>query len=171
MRELLLGALGASLAYAVIWYQMAPPDVVVAAAPSPRPAGSQGSSAARPPAAARAPRPVADGVVKDGAGEPAAFFYGTQSPTEAQAARSHSFLEPLPTALPKTIERMAELQRVSGDPQALADRVQGMESDEAELAALKAFAERFVALPPDRVQRHVPDSSRPPAASAPAVGR
>jgi hypothetical protein len=161
MRDFLLGGLGAGLTYAVLWYQLTPGGDVVLTDPAP-PVQGAGVTVRK----ARASLPAAheqgtarqvpaedsrgEGGPLDGRGQPGAHVPGTKD----------VFIEPIPAALPKTMERMAELQRISADPSALAARVQAMETDEAELAELKAFAERFVALPPDRVERQVPGTSR-----------
>jgi hypothetical protein len=57
----------------------------------------------------------------------------------------------MPPALRKTFERLSELQQLGPDPSRLADRVQTMDVDPAELRQLRQFAERFVDLPPERV--------------------
>lgn len=163
MREFLFGVLTAGLTYGVIWYQIIPGAEVVQVKPAPRHiASARGREVLAPTPSVSEPGPTsrssqaktpleADGARPEGQ---------QQRWSQPEARASQAIIEPLPTALPKTIERMAELQRISADPNVLATRVQAMETDEADLAELKAFAERFVELPPDRVERHVPGTSR-----------
>jgi hypothetical protein len=168
MRDVMSGVAGAGLVYALVWYQMIPAADVVAAAPRSAPgavANTAAAGKARPPVAP-VPEQRPSHVSSQGSSGEGALSQGPRRPSELERRERDGFIEPLPTALPKTIERMAELQRISADPNALATRVQAMETDEAELAELKAFAERFVELPPDRVRRHVagtrhPDSANP----------
>lgn len=157
MREFLLGVLGAGLTYAAVWYQMTPAaDVVPAATVSGRQLARVAARKAPPTVApARKHQPSTHVPIEGGSGG-GALGQGQREPHELEWEGTDALVEPFPKALPKTIERMAELQRISADPKELAARVQAMETDEAELAELKAFAERFVELPPDRVQRHVP---------------
>lgn len=163
MREFLLGALTAGLTYAALWYQVVPGVDVDPAqtAPSRHMTSVRGREAIAPMAPESELRPINRAFRAEiSAAEGGARSGGQQRWSEPDSRAPQTFLEPLPTALPKTIERMAELQRISADPNVLATRVQAMETDEADLAELKAFAERFVELPPDRVQRHVPGTSR-----------
>lgn len=173
MREFWLGVLGSGLTYAVFWYQTTPAANVVLTAPAaPRqvvtaPVARKAVASATvretlsPGAPAQAPWQASHGSnERDSASSQGALLNEQRPQGELERGAAQAFIEPLPAALPKTIERMAELQRIAADPNALATRVQAMETDEAELAELRAFAERFVELPPDRVQRHVPSTSR-----------
>jgi hypothetical protein len=60
---------------------------------------------------------------------------------------------------------MSELQRVAADPKELAARLQATDLSESELAELKAFAEKFVVLPPDRMEQRISGSSKRPEPS------
>jgi hypothetical protein len=161
MREFLLGGLGAGLTYAVLWYQLTPGVDVVLTHPAPpvQVAGVATRKARASLPAAHEQGPASHVPAADSRGE-GALLDGRRQPGAHVLGAEDAFIGPLPAALPKTMERMAELQRISADPNALAARVQAMETDEAELAELKAFAERFVALPPDRVERQIPGTSR-----------
>lgn len=159
MRDFLLGVLGAGLTYVLVWYQVTPAADVVPAPTSPRHVAAASAPKVRSAKAPSQERRPPEGHVRSEStivGDRALL----PAPSGPEPAANEVFIEPLPTALPKTIERMAELQRLSADPNLLASRVQTMETDEADLAELKAFAERFVEIPPDRVQRHVPRTSR-----------
>jgi hypothetical protein len=57
----------------------------------------------------------------------------------------------LPARLRKTFERLSELQQLGPDPKRLAERVQGLDVDPAEIQELRDFARQFVDLPPERV--------------------
>lgn len=158
MREYLFGALGVALAYPMLWYQMEPElPVRVHEEAEVSEVGSEAVTPARrvrttARQASRKEEPAR--VLEVPNVEPA------PAPVSVRAPKMP--VVPLPEALPKTIDQMSELQRLAHDPMRLAERVQGMESNTAELEALKTFAEKFVTLPPDRVdQRIMQPSGRP----------
>lgn len=159
MREYVLGALGVAVAYPAIWYQMEPEPVAeVAMAAEPRVAEAERERAARPErlrekaprqSTARAePEPIAELMMS--MTQPEAV-----PPGEPRVRAPSTPLSPLPEALPATIDQMSELQRLAHDPVRLAQHVQGLESNAAELAQLRAFAEKFVQLPPERVPQRI----------------
>lgn len=158
MREYSLGLLGTALVYAVVWFQLTPEGAGRATTHSKAPAtGHDALASGSKTSLERRPRPT-DEVRARSAAEDRALQESTQPRVGPSRGARAGVLDPLPKALPRTIERMAELQRLAADPSRLAERVQRMESDEAELAELKAFAEQFVTLPPDRGGRHIPSS-------------
>ena len=170
MREYLLGALGAALAYPAIWYQMAPEPValpVVAHAPEPVVAVSE---LGRRQTTRESVRRAVESLEAPVAAAEAPAHVPIGSPKEPRVAPPRMPVTPLPAALPETIRQMSELQRLAGDPMRLAEHVQGLESNAAELAELKAFAEKFVTLPPDRVDERImnPSGRAGPRHPAPA---
>jgi hypothetical protein len=175
MREYLLGALGVAFAYPAIWYQMEPEPVAEkreATAPRriapQRAAQPERRSLRESPARPIVPSHVESTIEVTPPTEPT-----TVAPSQPRVRAPNMALAPLPEALPATINEMSELQRLAGDPMRLAERVQGLESNAAELDQLKAFAERFVALPPDRVEQRIMNPSGRAASSRPsrAAGR
>lgn len=171
MREYLLGALGVALAYPMLWYQMEPePPVRAQEVADAREVGSKAVAPTRrvretTRRAASKEGPVTELDVPN--------VVSTSAPKPPQVRAPNMPVAALPEALPKTIEQMSELQRLAHDPMRLAERVQGLESNAAELEALKTFAEKFVTLPPDRVdQRIMQPSGRPTQPRArPGAGR
>ncbi len=124
--------------------------------------------AAQQPAAAREAPGAARRVSRDTAQQPAAAREAPMAelitamtqpaavaPQQPQVRAPSMPLAPLPEALPATINEMAEMQRLARDPMRLAEHVQGLESNAAELEQLKAFAAKFVELPPDRVDQRI----------------
>lgn len=161
MREYLLGALGVALAYPVLWYQMEPePSVQAREVTDVREVGSQPAASTR--RVRGATRQVA--IEEATAVDVAASGVEPVAPPRSPRVRAPNMpVVPLPEALPKTIDQMSELQRLAHDPMRLAERVQGLESNAAELEALKTFAEKFVTLPPDRVDQRIMQPSGRPA--------
>lgn len=160
MREFLLGALGVALAYPVIWYQMSPP-----APPHVVPAVAARPPAPRKPASQEAVlREMTRQVVQESvpAAERKLDLPRIEEPEGPAVAAPRAPIMPLPEALPHTINQMSELQRLARDPQQLAERVQALDEGSADVAELKAFAEMFVALPPNRMDHEV---VRPSASS------
>ena len=167
MREYLLGALGVALVYPALWYLMAPETIahpVTVEAPR-KVVARPASPAAQRPATAQATSPELV-VLEPAAVERAEATLPAELPRVSTLERPRAPL-PLPEALPKTIQDMAELQRLGADPMRLAAQVQAMESNAEQLAELKAFAEQFVVLPPDRVDQRIMN----PAGSAASHGR
>ena len=162
MREYLLGALGVAVAYPMLWYQMDPePPVPASEIADAREVGSK---------AAVSTRRVGQTTRQAASEGPAAEVEvpnveSTSSPEAPQVRAPKMPVAALPEALPKTLDQMSELQRLAHDPMRLAERVQGMESNAAELEALKTFAEKFVTLPPDRVDPRIMHPSGRPAQS------
>lgn len=176
-----MGAFGVAVVYPVIWYgwvaDAAPGSarvqtdraerVQAAGAASPS-VGAQAVAAVPAEAARRAAqiqafRDATRHVVQEGlpAAERRLELPVEDAPDPAPNPGAQIALAPLPEALPQTISQMSELQRLAADPQRLAEKVQTLESNSADLAELKAFAEMFVALPSERVdQRIISPSTR-----------
>ncbi len=155
MREFLMGVLGAALVYPLAWYAAEPTPMAAVGESSahseldasvPPPGSKKSARALQHKAEVREQQKAGEGPIRDAANAPS-----------TQPARRR--LLPLPEALPKTIEQMRELQHFASNPDALADRVQTMESNDAELAELEAFAEKFVELPRNRVDERINGTS------------
>jgi hypothetical protein len=108
--------------------------------------------------------------VSNGRAVGAAVHRHVELPVEPTVPRPPAASMPLPAALPEALRRRSELQQVAADPEALAARLQAMDLDESELAELRAFAEQFVELPPDRVERSVSRIERRSVVRAPPSG-
>jgi hypothetical protein len=193
MRHVLQGALGAGLLYPLIWYGSAPDPVdVVGSTTGLRKIVEAGTAAREAPSSASAPsgpgvpRPesgtehsrqlsrridsvpgsaasatVADVSLPSAPVPPSVAFPRVSQPTEPAAAM------PLPPALPELLSRVSDVQQSAGDPTELAKRVQMLDADPAELAQLKAFADKFVRLPASAADRYTPVSQ----GSSPAAPR
>lgn len=176
MREYLLGALGVGLVYPAIWYQSSPPAhpaqaPSVARQTATEPALEERSSVilgVPPGAPAKSPgaseqneslREITQQVLEESVPR---VERKLELPIvrEPEAPAVAAPLMPLPEALPQTIEQMSELQRLALDPQRLAERVQTLEESSANVDQLKAFAEMFIALPPERGSHEVRPSGR-----------
>jgi hypothetical protein len=178
MREFLLGVLGAALLYFAAWYRMAPEDATAAGVvASQQPARGRGADVRSNPRSS-----AAEGARPDEQ-RSSAGFQASLEPPPAEAVRPSEAVTPsdavmpshvvtpshveattlahagLPAALPKAIEQMSELQNVAADPKELEARLRKADISESELAELRAFAEKFVILPPDRVERHISGSA------------
>lgn len=166
MREFLLGVLGALLVYGAAWYQMAPGEATVAApVVSKQGDPRRGGEVRRTPSAVAVAgaRPDPHGAAADS--EPSPEIPQVEGATLSRAEGTTPAHQALPAALPKVIQQMSELQKVAADPRELAARVQKTDISESELAELKAFAEKFVVLPPDRTEQRMSGSSGPQPAS------
>jgi hypothetical protein len=160
MREFLLGMLGAMVVYLATWYRMAPEEATVGA-PVVSQQGDQKPGGevrwGRSAVAAAGARPDPHGVGADS--EPSPEPPRVEGVTLSPAVGTTLAHQALPAALPKVIQQMSELQKVAADPRELAARVQMSDISEAELAELKAFAEKFVVLPTDRTEQRISGSS------------
>jgi hypothetical protein len=173
MRAFLFGVVGAALAYPVLWHASAPPETA-ATAPRVQESTLEGAQlpltwpgVSEPPAARKVT--TSERRHLDSGSERA-----IELPRLPSVSSPAAPLAPLPSALPHALERVTELRQVLADPDELAARVQRMQIDQSELAQLKAFAEMFIELPPDRVERSMSGAtgavapasrprSRPPA--------
>jgi hypothetical protein len=185
MRHVLQGAFGAVLLYPLIWYGSAPEQVegvagsgigalaaaergaaretALGAAASSHP-GEFRAERGMPPHAAEGSRhiesvsgsrgpaqeaevPLPRAPVPPGVARPS-----VPQPTEPTVA------SPLPPGLPELLSRVSDVQQSAADPTELARRVQTLDANSAELAQLKAFADKFVRLPPPAADRYTPGS-------------
>ena len=160
MREFLLGGLGAALVYFAAWYRMSPEDGAGAGAVVSKQAARGRGGDVRSNRGSSAEDGARPDERRSGAGSPPSPI-----PSRAEAV-TPSHVEGttlahagLPSALPKAIDQMSELQRVAADPKELEARLRKSDISESELAELKAFAEKFVILPPDRVEERISGSA------------
>lgn len=179
MRHVLQGAVCAGLLYPVLWYclsqgmdgsdavpaEMAPAAVsqrsrapespsanrVRPSPVAPPSAGRRGAAESKPPTAASVARLATEPVRYPA--PPTVVEPRVAAPTEPTVP------VPLPPALPQLLSKVADVQAVASDPNALADRVQKFDMSPEEIAQLKAFAEQFVRLPPSSADPYVPGAA------------
>jgi hypothetical protein len=171
MREFLLGVLGAVLVYCAAWYRMAPEEATVAGPVVSKqgdPKRVGGVPRTRSAAAVVGAHPDPDSAGADSESSSESSHVEGVMPSQVEgvmpsrADGTSLAHRALPTALPKVIQQMSELQKAAADPNELAARVQASEISASELAELKAFAEKFVVLPPDRTEQRISGSSGHP---------
>lgn len=185
MRHVLQGALGAVLIYPLIWYGSAPDQVEVVAgsgigtrAPAERGAAGRetglGAEASSPPGELRTERGTPHAAemsrrIERVSGSSASALEAEvplpRAPVAPGVARPRvpqpvepAVASPLPPGLPELLSRVSDVQQSAADPTDLAKRVQTLDANPEELAQLKAFADKFVRLPPPAADRYTSDS-------------
>jgi hypothetical protein len=159
MRAFLFGVLGAAAAYPLLWRASSPGEE--------RALGVEAPAVAAPTLGSVpdiSESPSQRRVTSERLGSSEASEAGIQLPRLPTVNRPTA---PLP-ALPDALERVREVHQVLADPDELAARVQRMHVDASQLAELKAFAEMFVELPPDRVERSLSGATGHVLPAAPA---